>query len=577
MITLIHLSQDAFRRMVQIQILKQFQPIDLPVSVPQPLLNPTTTVPCYMDGLEITPPPNFGQSGATRGFVLNSAGATISLAEPQFQTNPLPFFPMQMQLSLILMMASVAAVQSAGVVHPVPGDLDPIPYPFPHRDPSLAIPLDGAVFDIYLSVDSSGVPTLNFSVTAPPIGINVSPQAQSFFNSFAGGLSIPFPVASAFKDLLPPGMNRVVNAGLVYTGNVVMRFEFEPVATGAATDSVRLNQWSEFFAGHVSDALGTKDWAIEFPGQTLADSAAILLDQKISSSKDVGKWFTKTQEVYGEFQGSDPPVIKFVANGVFQSLCGGLDIQGSLDAYTNLSVPVANTVRAFTSIEINMDAWDEFKCTLLSILNPLSGVITAFDKGLDWYWAPVAQALQTLAPLARGLDADDLVTTQILKQVQDDLASSGGPTIIRVDPSEFYVDVKYSISTSLTQNWLEIDGVSSDGENLVIGGAFTAPDVTTSPRLRGTLEDWFRSWSRPKCSQGSWTTMANIALTVEGNDAQIPILYGIHMQELVFGRSKDGLTRVLVPAGQITWRIVDDPAVIYRGRYTLTHWTGIPG
>jgi hypothetical protein len=73
---------------------------------------------------------------------------------------------------------------------------------------------------------------------------------------------------------------------------------------------------------------------------------------------------------------------------VFEHACQGLDFQALITVTASLSVPAGNTLRVSMHLDVAIDDWDTFKCGLLSVLNPLGLVITAFDNSstIPWYF-----------------------------------------------------------------------------------------------------------------------------------------------------------------------------------------------
>ena len=121
---------------------------------------------------------------------------------------------------------------------------------------------------------------------------------------------------------------------------------------------------------------------------------------------------------------------------------------------------------------------------------------------------------------------------------------------------------------------LVITEVRGVGDRLLLGGDFTARDIKTLPWLRGLLVDPFGYWSKKnRCSTNpQYYTTATISLgfedAVDGTPIYkliVPIRYGIDVEQ-VAGQAKD--------VGQVTWRIIDDPAGGHRGLKTRVHWMG---
>jgi hypothetical protein len=569
MIAYLHLKDDVFTRIVQLQVLKQFRPVD------QPFTN--KGMPCYFDGVEILQIALDVPEAATSSFVLNNTpnvGVPIAPAEPYLQSHPLPFSPLRVDFSMQLLLVSDAALTAASQVQPDGS------YPFPVRDPQLTIPLAHAIFQVTLVVDAGGVPQLQIDMVQDPLGADMFAGAESILDGVRS-ISIPLPLADAFADALEPGRSRVLNAGLTRTegpggGVVVFRLEFEPAAQGAASDIARLREWDAFFhRTGLSSPLDGRDWAIELPTDSLLRGIAAQLDAQLDSA-DVRSYFERTGDATGSLVEGHPPEFYFSVDGILESVCGGLDVQARISATATLTSQGPNVARVSVDIGLHLDAWDSFKCTVLSILNPFAGLITTVDKGLPWFATPVVHLFLVLIPIARMFGADDIVLTMALKQAAAELNKGSGPKVVRTSPSTFYVDLPFSVQTSLLQNWLSVDDYGTNAGRLVVRGAFTAPDLKTLPRLQGTLVDPFEFWSLvDRCSTNrKWTTSATLGLDVDKDGTvvyhpDVPIAWGVHLVPDAQGK--------LVAAGNATWQLLADLQGVYAGPRALTHWSGIPG
>ena len=384
---------------------------------------------------------------------------------------------------------------------------------------------------------------------------------------------MPFPVGGAFADLLPPGRGRILNAGIARVDDgVVIRLEFEPAADPPGSAGPRLARWQSFFAGQHPSQLAGRDWAVELPAQALGDATARGMDEQFAGPA-VAKYFTSTGNTWAGFAPGRPG-FDLHKDGMFEAACGGLDIRAEILPEVTLSVPAPNTIRTSVRLDVDLDDWDSFKCSVLSLLNPVAGLITVVDNGLPWWSIPIVTVALPIATIAYGLGAEDYVINYALKEAKEGAADT--TNIVRNGKRSFYLDTTQQMTTPLTRDWLVIETIRGSGDQLVIGGGFTAPDLNTLPRLRGELTDGSDFWSRKdRCSSNSrWVTTATIALRVEdavGSNVlrpDPPIRYGIDL-EPVAGK--------LTAVGQTTWRIVADPQGVYGDPATLVHWSGVPG
>lgn len=569
--TQLFLSQSALRRMLQIRLLTEFRPIDEPITY--------KGVPCYLDGFEISDILIL-PSERPQNFVLSNLNNTETEVVPMLP--PFSMTPVMGSLVGNVLLSPVSAVQTARLVEApaVPQEVDR--YPLPDRPLELRVPIIGAQFDLFFTVSPQGIPALNVSLQELP-GADQLGDAQAFLDKFKG-LSLPFPVGVAFADVLTPNRTRVLNAGLRLLGSdgVVMRFEFEPVQPGSANDIKRQHEWFDFFNVPMASELSGNDWAIDFPTGEMAEEAGRSVDEQFEGA-EIKKVFSPTGGASANYFPGWPgspflpqgPGFALSKEGIIESACGGLDVRATVEATILLSVPAPNTLRVNGTIDIDLNDWDSFKCLGISLINPFAGMITTFDWGAPWWAFFPISILLPLSTIVFGLGGDDFIVKEAISQAQDK-AKKGQPVIVRTSKTTFYADVQKQIITEITRDWLVIKDVRGVGDRLILGGEFTAPDIKTLPRLRGTLTDPFGYWSKKnRCSTSpQYYTTATISLgmeeAVEGTPIYkpiIPIRYGIDIEN-VAGQAKE--------VGQVTWRIIDDPAGVYRGLKTRVHWTGNP-
>lgn len=565
------LSQSALRRMLQIRLLTEFRPIDEPITY--------KGASCYLDGFEISDLLIL-PSERPQNFVLSNLNSTET--EVVAMLPPFSIFPVMGSVVGNVLLSPVSAVQAARLVETpaVPQDADR--YPLPDRPPELRVPIIGAQFDLFFTVSSQGIPTLNVTLQVLP-GADQLGEAKAFLDKFKG-LSLPFPVGAAFADVLTPNRTRVLNAGLRLVGSegVVMRFEFEPVQAGSANDIKRQHEWFDFFNAPLVSELNGKDWAIDFPTGEMANTAGRSVDEQFEGA-EIRKVFSPSGSASASYFPGWPgtpylpqgPGFALSKEGVIENACGGLDVRATVNATILLSVPAPNTLRVNGTIDIDLNDWDSAKCLGISLINPFAGMITTFDWGAPWWAFFPISILLPLSTLVFGLGGDDFIVKEAINQAKDK-AKKGQPIIVRTSKTTFYADVEKQIITEVTRDWLVITEVRGVGDRLLLGGDFTAPDIKTLPRLRGLLVDPFGYWSKKnRCSTNpQYYTTATISLGME--DAAdgtpiykpiIPIRYGIDIEQ-VAGKAKE--------VGQVTWRIIDDPAGVYRGLKTRVHWTGNP-
>lgn len=556
MVANIYLSTSALLRLIKLRLLGEFRPVD------EPFPRGAAAQPCFMDGITIV-------SGEVRAsprvvvFQLNRLGGPGATLAPEGQ--PIGIAPVAIRLSAHIHMAPATSVRAASVVRPDSS------YGLPDRPDDLKIVVPHAEFDMFFSVSPAGVPTLQLQLqNAPPP--SVAGAANTLLQSL-GNLGIPFPVGAAFAEVLPKNRTRVLNAGIAWTADgVVIRLEFETAAQRPA--AARLTDWLDFFAGHYPSLLNGQDWAFEVPTQEIVRKLGEEFDDQFKSG-DLKKHFTSLAPAWCTFSPGGPSfdVKKY---GALESICAGIDIKTEVSATAHLSVPAPNTMRVSVEVDWDLDDWDTAKCVLLSLLNPIGGFVTAFDKKLPWYAGPVMPLVSILAALTFGLFLDDVAIAMAIGKAEEKAAKDGGPIVVQTSLNTFYVDIKQEITTAVTRDWLVIEQIAGIGDRLVLRGSFTAPDVNTLPRLQGQLADRFGCWSRRnRCSSNTqWFTVATVKLDLMDTEGQpvyhpvIPVRYGVNLEKV--GDS-------LLPVGQVTWRIIEDIHKVYNGSSTRVRWTGIPG
>ncbi|WP_406182385.1 hypothetical protein [Streptomyces canus] len=553
MLTHFHLSDSAFERMVRRRLLEEFQPIDEPISY--------NGQPCYMDGFRIGSV-SFGQSDRPFPFTLNDTKPRGLVGPATAAVNRLPVV---VRINGALMLSSAASVKGARTAAPDSR------YGMPDRPESLNIPIFGAELDVFFTVSDRGEPLLNMPLRKVP-GLELLHGAPSFLGPLES-LVLRFPVSAAFEDALPPDQTRVLNAGIVHDAGFTLRFEFESAGLdGTSAHDRRTAEWDSFFAGQYPSQLAGQDWAIEIPVGEFAANASRELDDAFSGP-EIAKHFASSGPAWAVFY-PEKPGFRFKKPG--RVTCAGDDVNVDFLSYTNLSVPTANVLRSSVELDLDFDTWDVVKCTVLSILNPFSGIITTYDHGLPWFWAPVIPCLAPFAPLALGLGFDGIALHMAIDEFKKKALEKGKPFTVRTSDRTFYFDATKQITTSLTRDWVVVDQVAGAGDRLILRGRFTAPELTELPRLRGTLIKSFDTWSRGDlCDAGPWEVSAALQLNLEnaadGRPVQRPdppVRYGIDIE------SVDGK---LVPVGGATWRVFDDPQGVYAGPHTRVYWGGVPG
>lgn len=553
MLTHFHLSNGTFERLIKLQLQAAFQPIDEPFKFKDQF--------CYMDGFDLRTL-EIGRSPRQASFALHRIS---SLRDEVTSAGPAHGYrPVVIRIAGAIMLVSTAAVRSASVA-----GLDGR-YGLPARPDTLEVPILGAEFDVFFSVDAQGLPTLNVSLHSLP-GAELLGDSPSFLTRVQN-MTVPFPVTEALADVLEPGHARVINAGIVSLGeSVAIRIETGPVSDTAQAQ--RMSDWLAFFEGQQPSQLGRGDWAIDLPAHQLGAKIARDLDDQFNDP-ELAKRFKSRANAWAGFV-PQWPGFQFHKEGTFVKACSGLDVRAKLIANVKLSVPVANILRVSVGLELDLDDWDSSKCEAEALLNPLAGIITTFDQGLPWYTFPLVSILLPLASIAFGLGGDDVIVREAIKGVQEKAAKKGAVTIVRTSDTHFTVDIDKKVTTPLTRDWMVVQEIAPAGDRIVLRGAFTGPDLNRLPRLRGVLSDGFGAWSKKDhCSTNvKWVTTATLELGLEDDNGAVvrnpivPIRYGIDV-ETVDGK--------LAAVGQTTWRIVDDRQGVYTGASTLIHWTGGP-
>ena len=565
MLVNLFLSNSALGRILKLRLLGEFRPIDEPIMF--------KNQPCYMDGFQIDYL-TLAKSPRMVNFAVNNLNDANSQVVPV--TQPFTIHPVLVSVGGAVLMTTEEMLRAARTVQ---GDER---YGLPDRPEDLQIPIFGVEFDLFISVAPNGAPILHFELQKIP-EIELSDDVQNFLDMFRS-LTVPFAVGDAFNDFLFPNQTRVLNGGISSLDDgVAMRLEYEMVESGAASNIHRMSEWTAFFNGQTPSPLNGRDWAFDLPTEALALTVGKVVDDQFNSS-DVREFFTSTRAASVEFfpgyqlhavLPAPSPGFNITKDGVLDGRCAGLDIRAQVTAMVEFSIPKPNNLRISGSVDIDLNDWDSAKCIGISLINPFAGLETTLKYDAPWWAFLPISILLPLAPIAFGFGGDDIIVNFAIKEAQTK-AKQSQPTIVRTSQTTFYTDVEKQIVTALTRDWMVIQEVRGYGKRLVLAGDFTAPDLSTLPRIRGYLSDGFNGWSRKnRCSTDvKWLTVATLALELEDAatgervyPSPVPVRYGIDIEN-INGKKEE--------VGQVTWRIIDDEQGVYRGRKTRVHWDTWP-
>jgi hypothetical protein len=494
MIADISFSVDAFSRFLSYRISDLFTPLATPFRFSPNSGQPAT--PHYLDGLKIRNM-SFANSPRVDAFVLNEPipfGAPPNAIRPVAGANTLDA-------------ARIAASPLGNIFLVAEDEVVRANYSDPAQV-SVMIPPNINIL-LRLDVDRSGMPHLLGEVDPqPPIG-----GLPTLFDQ-------PLPIGPLLGDPLPNNQSAIVNAGisLIPGERVVLRFEYGPIATGAATTTQRLIAWQSFFTGQHADHLGGRDWAIALPSGPLVDLVTRKIDKELSGQRSF--------IYYHDADGSwlyDPPGFHVRAHGHVENACAGNDLRFMVTITGRLSAPRPNVIRATVSLGFFKNDWDVLKCLFLTLVNPLAPLITAFDQreaGLALFqFAPPGVTAILAGALLFGA-GEAIVRAKINEELEKK------PDLIPISDEEFALEQTVDTWNPTTRDWIVLNDVTGADDQFVLRGAFNVPEPNM-PRLTARLEEPFSKWRGKDPCQGSSPsiTTARIALglrAAEGAPKQRP-------------------------------------------------------
>jgi hypothetical protein len=552
-----YLSKNALFSLIQFRVLDAYRPIAGSGAI-------AGHSAAYMDGLDnVSLSTVVPQSPQTVGFILNVAdpNSTAVVPAPGAVVTPMPAVTLGIG-------ATLHTIDAAAL--PTSPDASTGAYPIPARN---SVPIIGAQLALSMGVAANGDPILNAVMYQPPAGIDPTGPIWSTIASFAA-LSIPLPMGSALSGIIGPTA-RILNTGLAPTADgqgFAIRLEADDPQLPSV--AARMGAWQSFFAGQQPSQLGIREWAAEVPTTYLLQTVIDQFGQQMQSF-DVEKLFTNYTPADGAWTWNQP-ALTLSKRGVFENACAGIDIQAVINVTVSLSVPQGNTLRVSMHLDVDKDDWDTFKCGFFSVINPIAGIITAFDHSeLPWYAALGVSVLSRIGVplfiLGLAFTNNAPLISIALKQVQDTLAKSG-TALVRTGDTDCYIDLPLSLGALGTAAWLTLQEVAGVQDRLVIRGDYRPPNFAETLIFSGTLLQGFDFWRKPKCAApalSQYSTTARIEFSLHdpaGKTVTKPVL-----------SMKCGID---LPSGDTRcWRIVDDPAGVYNRTETLIHWTGagVPG
>jgi hypothetical protein len=543
-------SAESFGRLIKYRVADSFRPLVAPVNYPQNKQS-------WLDGVLVTQVA-LDRLGNDRGVVVNELNTGGSLTP-----NPAGFgyqaAAVSMQLTTSLFFALAQDVADAGLGQPLVMEKS----------------IPGAVLfvTVRLDIGSDGVPVLGMQIDPARLAqLDLPPEVVAPL-ARAANATFPFDIGGDLKDILPPGQNRVLNAGITRDtdGSVVLRFEFPDAAPRSAID--RANEWQLFHSADYRSNLGPDDnWSVDLDGDALAAVFAAVINPQLKDQKPI----TFDAGFSSGYIGDATPRVVVTKQGRIENACAGNDVRFPAFANADLTVLPNGILRGALSFDLKKNGWDVAKCVGLTLVNPLTPIITAFDYhhvgvgiAIGLASPPVLAQLE-LVLLLKGVDqtiARNAVNSQLKKN----------PMITQLPDGGFAYDKALDFKNGLTEDWLSVDHCTGHGGRLLLGGVLGVPDVVL-PRLTATDIEGMSKWSlvdrcepgRGQVARGSLVLTltpgygAEVAEPKPVRQPTIPLKWGV--------RPTDG--------GNYVFQVLNDSLGIYQDQaaeYTEIYVPGIPG
>jgi hypothetical protein len=545
----------AFERLIKYRVVDAFRPLSATVPFP-----PNTN--SWLDGVMVTGVA-FAQIENDAFVVINElqAGGSVLPNSAHYGFNA---GALSMNLNTQIFFARDVDVAAAGLGRP----------------PVFTQMIPGALIHIVvrISVDPNGIPVVKMSLDPAPLaGLGLPPPVVTGIVD-AVSATYPFDIGAQLKDIFPPGNSKVLNAGITVdrNGSIVLRFEFPGQVWESAM--AHANHWQTFFSPGFAANLGGADWCMDLDGGAVASGLAIMVDPNLKSKPPVE--FDGTPASSGYIDDAIPRAV-VTKHGRIVNACGGNDVR--FDAFVNLdlTVPSENLLRGTISFDYTKNGWDVARCFGVTILNPLSIFITAFDNnefgiGLgELAFSFVFPTKPVIALVALGLliaGVDQSVAQQIIADRLKDV-----PTLTKLPDGSFAYDKALAVKNELTRDWLVLRNCIGSSGRMLLSGDLRVPDPVL-PRLTASDLEGLSEWKlvdscdpgKGQASTGSLQLSlvpgygADIAAHQPVTRPTIPLKWGV--------RPTDG--------GDLIFQVIKDSLGIYQdpgSDYWEVYVPGIPG
>lgn len=532
-------SAEAFKKLIKYRITDQFRPLIIPIDYPEGERS-------WLDGLIVFDPVFTRLTEAP--IVLNEASATDPL-RPNVTGYSYAATAVAIDVPMTIFYAKIQDVANAGLADPPVGQI-PVPI--------------GAVRIILRSVIADdGLPHIQMQLdTARLSSLPVPPEVIASLSG-AAALDAEFDLANTLGDLFPPQNRRILNTAITLDGsnNILMRFEF----TSRITRSIvsRWHEWQGFVQKPPLARLEDSDWCIDIEGAAMATGTAQMVDPLIDDKPPV--YFSSG--IDWSFGNGRPPKIIVKKAGRIENACAGNDIR--FDAIINIDIsvpPQGNIIRGVVSFDLDKNDWDVAKCFAVTILNPLSVLITLFDQGEAGYGAVFNFVLPRPIIVFGGLILLMLGFDETMAQnmINEQLAEE--PSVQKLPDGNYALEQDMALNNPITMNWMQLtEAVGEDGR-MLMRGALRVPDPIL-PKLKAEDLVGFSAWhlvNRCEPSRGQ-STNASLNLFLRGG-------YG--------GDSEQAKPTIPLRYGDRTYEIINDRLGIYQdlnSQYTQVYFPGIPG
>jgi hypothetical protein len=544
MICQVAFAEGTFRRLIAYRVVDRFRPPTSPVGhAPHQ---------CWVDGVVVQRVRVAARKDDR--YVLLNRLREDGVVEPDASGVGFNASALSIRLDVLVYLARLADVANAGTARP----------------PTTSMYVPASIVEVMarLDVDDDGVPHLSLDMTPPPA---VPPDV------FAGvtGVTEPFPVGEALKGVLPPGRTQVLNAGLAFAsdGAVLLRFELADDLPRPAHE--RLAAWSAFFAATSPSHLGEQGWAVALDGRAVSGMVAKLVDAAFEDRSPL-----KFSPGIGQrFSDGASPRATATKRGRILDACAGNDVRFDAMVHMTFSVPEPDVLRGRLDVDVDKNDWDVAKCFAVTVLNPLSILITMIDHGQTGLGVGLTildMMVPVLKPVALGVALVGIIAgvDVALARSAVDSELEGRPELTRVDDA-WVLDIPTALRTDLTADWLSLREALGDRGRLVLRGPAAIP-APVLPRVVARDIEGMSPWHlRDSCEpgRGQQTTGRAVLELHPGyrveDGSPAPRRPTIRLRYVEPNGSKGGV-----------YQVVGDDLGIYEdptSHYTQIDYAGVPG